>query len=168
MTASGFRRTNIAMMVLVCMTFLSACSPVRVARDVVVPPVKWEFIQSVGGLRVGSPYVDSSGVLWLNLTMDLSGNTTITSTPTVTNTNRKCIRTTLAAADVFDRQPFVYDLDLQIYAGEVGEQSNGSCEQVPIFPGMLTPVIVNLSEVTFRVWYRDSRFSRHQILEFRM
>ncbi len=49
----------------------------------------WAFIQSVGGIRLGDPYVNQ-GIRWVPIFVDVSGTQTITIPPTLRNTGLVC------------------------------------------------------------------------------
>lgn len=51
----------------------------------------WDFIQEVGGIRLGDKY-SRNGMSYVELFVDVSGNQTITTTPTKTNTGLVCER----------------------------------------------------------------------------
>jgi len=122
----------------------SACSHVlsyaaRESKD-------WEFVQSVGGLKLGSPYRDSKGHVLLPIICDVSGTKKITKQPTTLNSalacdtpsviKRRCtiliaVRTTIASelhpnaacspADLGVIQPGTYFVD---YLGPKGARNN--------------------------------------------
>lgn len=52
-------------------------------------PRDWDFIQSVGGIRLGEPY-RLNGFLWVPILLDVSGSQTITVQPTNSNTGLEC------------------------------------------------------------------------------
>lgn len=142
---------------------LVGCSATSM-RAVVDPPVSWEFLQSVGGVAVGQPrLVDTN--LWLPVTVDLSGNRSITRTPTVTDTGRKCIRATLQQTNLLTTPVGYYDLALQIHSGTEKQRSEGSCEEVPLFTGNLNPPFSPSRNMKFRIWYRDYLLTEHFIGE---
>jgi hypothetical protein len=135
---------------------LAACSPTRVLTDAVRPPMDWREIESTGGIRFGQAYRDSNGIMWLPVSMDLS------------STGRKCLRVTLDQSDRLNNENNVYNLDLQVFAGNTGAVADGSCQEVAIDPLTLRPVITNYNQVTFRLWYRNNVLYREQIGEFRL
>lgn len=142
---------------------LGSCSSTSM-RAVVDPPVSWEFLQSVGGVSVGQPrLVDTN--LWLPITVDLSGNRSITRAPTVTDTGRKCIRATLQQTNLLTTPVGYYDLALQIHSGTEQQRSEGSCDEVPLFTGSLKPPFSPNRSVKFRIWYRDYLLSEHFVGE---
>ena len=146
---------------------VSACSPVTTMRNVVEPPANWEFIQSVGGLSVGQPRI-VDGIFWLPLNLDLSGQRQITVAPTLTDSGKKCIRTTLRQADGLTTPSGYYDLYLQVYPGPVSKRSEGGCDEVPMFVGSLSPPLAQPGNVTFRIWYKDYIFSEHKLAEVKL
>ncbi len=135
---------------------LSACSPVRVFSDAIRPPMEWSEIVAAGGIQTGQAYRDNNGIMWLPVSMDLS------------STGMKCLRVSLDQSDRLNNENSVYNLDLQIFAGSRTATADGSCQQVPIDPLTLTPVIADYSRVTFRLWYRNNVLNRVQIGEFRL
>lgn len=143
---------------------LAGCSPVTTMRNVVAPPVSWEFIQSVGGLSVGQPKI-ADNILWLPLTVDLSGARQISVAPTVTNSGKKCIRAELRQGNLMTTPAGAYDLYLQIYAGADDKQQEGGCDAVPLFTGTLKPPFVAARNMKFRIWYKDYVLSEHYITE---
>lgn len=142
---------------------VGACSSTSM-RAVVDPPVSWDFLQSVGGVAVGQPRLAETS-LWLPITVDLSGNRSITRSPTVTDTGRKCIRATLQQTNPLTTPVGYYDLALQIHSGTEQQRSEGSCEEVPLFIGNLKPPFSPSRNVKFRIWYRDYLLSEHFVGE---
>lgn len=142
---------------------LGSCSTTSM-RAVVDPPVSWEFIQSVGGIAVGQPRL-ADGNLWLPLTMDLTGNRSITRSPTVSNTGRKCIRATLQQTNLLTTPVGYYDLALQVHSGTLEQRNEGGCDEVPLFTGELKPPFAPTRNMKFRIWYRDYLLSEHFIGE---
>ena len=51
----------------------------------------WQFIQSIGGISLGSPLRDDEGHVWLPIFCDVSGLTTTTVPPTAMNSGIVCI-----------------------------------------------------------------------------
>jgi len=51
----------------------------------------WAFVQSVGGIAVGTPRRDDRGHVWLPIRCDVSGLETITTRPTTTNSGNVCV-----------------------------------------------------------------------------
>jgi hypothetical protein len=152
-----------ALFLLPAALLLGSCSTTSM-RAVVDPPVSWDFLQSVGGVAVGQPRI-ADGNLWLPLTVDLSGNRSITRTPTVTDTGRKCIRATLRQTNPLTTPVGYYDLALQIHSGTLQQRGEGGCEEVPLFTGDLNPPFVPSRNMKFRIWYRDYLLSEHFIGE---
>jgi hypothetical protein len=152
-----------ALFLLPAALLLGSCSTTSM-RAVVDPPVSWDFLQSVGGVAVGQPRL-ADGNLWLPLTVDLSGNRSITRTPTVTDTGRKCIRATLRQTNPLTTPVGYYDLALQIHSGTLQQRGEGGCEEVPLFTGDLNPPFVSSRNMKFRIWYRDYLLSEHFIGE---
>jgi hypothetical protein len=152
-----------ALFLLPAALLLGSCSTTSM-RAVVDPPVSWDFLQSVGGVAVGQPRL-ADGNLWLPLTVDLSGNRSITRTPTVTDTGRKCIRATLRQTNPLTTPVGYYDLALQIHSGTLQQRGEGGCEEVPLFTGDLNPPFVPSRNMKFRIWYRDYLLSEHFIGE---
>ena len=54
-------------------------------------PRGWDFVQSVGGIRVGEPY-KLYGMTWVPILVDVSGRQTITIQPTNSNTGLACVQ----------------------------------------------------------------------------
>tara|TARA_R110002073_G_scaffold271180_1_gene434522 strand:+ start:2033 stop:2518 length:486 start_codon:yes stop_codon:yes gene_type:complete len=52
-------------------------------------PRDWDFIQSVGGIKLGDPY-KLNGMTWVPILFDVSGNQAITVQPTNSNTGLAC------------------------------------------------------------------------------
>ena len=152
-----------ALFLLPAALLLSACSSSSM-RAVVDPPVSWEFLQSVGGVALGQPRL-ADGNLWLPLTIDLSGNRSISTTPTVTNSGRKCIRATLQQTNLLTTPVGYYDLALQINSGTLEQRSEGGCDEVPLFTGELTPPFAPTRNMKFRIWYRGYLMSENYIGE---
>jgi hypothetical protein len=75
---------------------------------------------------------------------------------------------TLDQADRLNNENFVYNLEIQVFAGNAGAVADGSCQQVAIDPLTLKPVITDYSRITFRLWYRNNVLNREQIGEFRL
>ena len=50
----------------------------------------WEFVQSVGGIQLGDPYI-RDGLYMVPIIVNLSGSQSITTQPTVSNTGLVCI-----------------------------------------------------------------------------
>lgn len=63
----------------------SACAVLAETRD-------WSFVQTIGGLKVGTPY-KSKGVWLLPIQSDVSGLQTVTIKPTALNSVLSCKRT---------------------------------------------------------------------------
>jgi hypothetical protein len=135
---------------------ISGCSPTRVLTDAVRPPMEWKDIAAAGGIRTGQAYRDGNGIMWLPVSMDLS------------STGKKCLRVTLDQADRLNNENFIYNLELQVFAGNANAVADGSCQQVAIDPLTLKPVITDYSRITFRLWYRNNVVNREQIGEFRL
>ncbi|MGA0805985.1 MAG: hypothetical protein ACO3PV_05650 [Pseudohongiellaceae bacterium] len=156
-------KTCRALFLLPAVLLLGSCSSTSM-RAVVDPPVSWEFLQSVGGISVGQPRL-ADGNLWLPLTMDLSGNRSITKAPTVSNTGRKCIRATLRQTNLLTTPVGYYDLALQVHSGTLEQRGEGGCDEVPLFTGELKPPFSPTRNMKFRIWYRDYLLSEHFIGE---
>lgn len=156
-------KTKSALFVLSAALMLGSCSSTSM-RAVVDPPVSWEFLQSVGGVAVGQPRL-ADGNLWLPLTVDLSGNRSISTTPTVRDAGRKCLRATLQQTNLLTTPVGYYDLALQIHSGTPEQRSEGSCDEVPLFTGNLKPPFSPTRNMKFRIWYRDYLLSEHYIGE---
>jgi hypothetical protein len=156
-------RFSSVLFVLPAALLLGACSTTSM-RAVVDPPVSWEYLQSVGGISVGQPRLADNN-LWLPLTVDLSGNRSITQAPTVTDTGRKCIRATLQQTNTLTTPVGFYDLALQVHSGTTEQRAEGSCSEVPLFTGSLKPPFSASRNMKFRIWYRDYLLSEHFISE---
>lgn len=152
----AIRQITVSAAMLVAVLFVAGCSPTRVLTDAVRPPMEWKDIEAAGGIRTGQAYRDSNGIMWLPVSMDLS------------STGRKCLRVTLDQSDRLNNENFVYNLDLQVFAGNSNAVADGSCQQVAIDPLTLRPVITDYNRVTFRLWYRNNVLNREQIGEFRL
>lgn len=78
-----------AVMVTLLCLLISACYGSRPIGNLNAEPLSWDFIQSVGGIRLGDPY-SYNGRRIVPVIVDLSGNQTITVTPTLTNSGLIC------------------------------------------------------------------------------
>jgi hypothetical protein len=136
---------------------LTACS-VNSFRNIVEPAAKWDFIKSVGGLSLGQPRIDDN-IFWLPIDVDLSGNRQITVAPTMQNSGVKCIRAELIQGNMLTRPVGYYDLHLRVFHGDDSKRQEGSCEEVPLFVGSLSPPLTQPRSVKFRIWYKDYAFS---------
>lgn len=96
-------------------------------------PMDWTFIQSVGGIRLGDPYL-RGGRYWVPVLVDVSGAQTITVTPTLRNTGLVCTSVTFSGSGSY----IDFDLDfwLTVYT-EAESPSNGGrlsseCNDIPL------------------------------------
>jgi hypothetical protein len=100
----------------------------------------WEFIQSVGGIAVGSPWRDDGGYVFLPIDCDVSGLRAITVKPTLINSALVC-----EAPRVRVRERSVFILictslpsgrhDSQCPDGELGKLSPGTYDAFYGSPG---------------------------------
>ncbi|MEZ5491903.1 MAG: hypothetical protein R3F50_16545 [Gammaproteobacteria bacterium] len=125
---------------------LSACASKPINRPN-AEAIDWEFIQSVGGVRLGDPY-SKDGLRWVPVLADVSGSQTITTVPTLSNTGLVC-----SAAVTGGTGNLVTGMNvwLTIYVEPepdipiVGLSSR--CNDIPLPP--------NFSAGPYRVYYED-------------
>lgn len=114
-------------------SFFSACVSKPIGRPN-ARPLSWEFIQSVGGIRLGDPYT-KDGRDWVPIIVDVSGSQAITTTPTLTNTGLIC---TVALADGTGNIATGMNLWVTIYAepepnyGAGGGTASAQCNDIPL------------------------------------
>ena len=66
----------------------------------------WDFIQDVGGIRLGERY-SLNGWSYVELVVDVSGNHTITTPPTKTNTGLVCKQNSITTLNVLRSEIFL-------------------------------------------------------------
>lgn len=135
--------------------------------------IDWEFIQAVGGLRVDPPQRNGN-VLEVPLVLDLSGRFTITRPPVLRDTGLKCLLIDQNPAgfqslQVLPDLSLYHDIEISVYG--IDEEHRGAparCDAVYAFldSRMLGYKIPEV--LTYRLWYRDSYFTRHLIAEFKL
>jgi hypothetical protein len=109
----------------------------------------WDFITSVGGLKIDDPYLTKEG-WFLPIQCDVSGLTKITNEPTTMNSALKCIR-----IEYSKRDSAVF---IAIYVGTVGNKNNSCrCEGVNLG---------DLEKGKYSIYYNDDlHFIRNIKLE---
>lgn len=149
-----------------------------VANAINNPAVDWEFVQAVGGLEVGTPYINDD-MLWVPVTVDFSGRHAITTTPTAVETGLKCMRGQSSGG----RQRSLlglgaYEIEISFHVMDEDQPSPSrpfgfpdTCKEIPVpLPWLTIPLTVTVpipvEPETVRVYYRDSVFVRHFIEEF--
>jgi hypothetical protein len=95
-------------------------------------PLTWEYIQAVGGVRLGDPYF-KEGTRWVPLIIDLSGTQTITVVPTLSNTGLICSAVTVAGGG---NQVTGTDIWISVYADPKQQsgmgQKSSQCGDFPL------------------------------------
>lgn len=151
---------------LVCSVFLTGCMSFSILKGEIFTPVDWAFVQSVGGLAIGDPYVDQNDILWIPLEVDFSGRNTISVEPTLRDSGLKCLKPGGGESSSF---PTVWEIHLELTAIEETRTDIPTyCERIPLFLDSLRRAGRVPELVTFRVYYRDSIIRKHFITEFRL
>jgi len=68
---------------------VSSCSGIPGGRGQLGEAQDWNFIQAVGGIRLGEPY-SQNGLVFVPIVADVSGRQTITTVPSLTTENLIC------------------------------------------------------------------------------
>ena len=146
--------------ILATAALLAGCSPVATVNETLEPPLRWEFIESVGGIGVMLP-IERDDAWVLPVTLDLS-RASGTGVPTGLVCSQ--IKASVQGGLIRGR---VYDIELRVYANDLNNlaqvEGDDSCRYVPLalgFPYSLIPV----SKVRqYRIWYREELGERHLI-----
>lgn len=156
-----------------CALSLSACAPVMRLIDPDRPSyldpevVDWEYIQSVGGLTIGDPWLDPPTLrLYIPLVMDLSGNKRITVEPTRRDTGKACYKVEkVSKARLLPGSPV--DLEITVAQLDTGDFPNPNPHERSCATFVYQMSLLSVEAVdTFRLWYRDGLFDKHLIAEF--
>ena len=120
-------------------------------------PQSWEFIQSVGGIALGEPYV-RNGVDWVPIRVDVSGNSYITRAPSISNTGLVCV---VAFGPSTGNLLDAMEIYLTVYTADeaqspTGAYANGLCHDYPLYrpPGYSNPELLLLFR-RFTFYYVD-------------
>lgn len=72
--------------------FLAGCHSVTTSVHSGLVRINWEYVQSVGGMTIGNPYIDAAtNTLRIPLIHDFSGAKRITVEPTLVGSNFECV-----------------------------------------------------------------------------
>lgn len=118
---------------LLAIVMLSGCAGGGFGPPPGAEPMDWAFIQSVGGIRLGDPYLRGDRY-WVPVIVDVSGAQTITVTPTRRNTGLVCTRVTLSGSG----SDIDYSLDfwLTVYTEPASSNNIGRlssrCNDIPL------------------------------------
>lgn len=140
-------------------SMIGGCSSLGVIGGEIYTPVKWEFIESVGGLALGDPYLGPDDILWIPISVDFSGNRRITTEPTLKNSGLRCLQ--VAGVSGSANAPAVWNVEFGLYAIEDEDSTRPDlCGAVPVALVGLRSAGLALEAVTLRVYYRESRLNR--------
>lgn len=148
-----------AAVLLLLFLMIGGCSSLGVIGGEIYTPVKWDFIQSVGGLALGDPYLGPEDSLWIPISVDFSGSRTITTEPTLKDSGLRCLQ--VAGVSGAANTPTVWNVEFGLYAIEEENSTRPDlCGAVPVALVGLRSAGMALEAVTLRVYYRESRLKR--------
>ncbi len=106
----------------------------------------WEFMESVGGISIGTPYRTSKGTVYLPINCDVSGVTEITRKPTLMNS--------AIVVDAVTAKVRKNEILISVDTGLVKEKSKCTCDGVDLG---------NVPAGQYEVLYCGSDRQKHRI-----
>ena len=110
-------------------------------------PASWEFIQSVGGIKLGDLY-SRDGRTFVSLLVDVSGNQAITVTPTLNNTGLIC-----SSGRIVGSGNFVLGMDMWLTIYVEPEQGVFSSRRGSKCNDIVLPAVPMNGFTKYRIFY---------------